>query len=94
MMSMLRRLGVSSEKIPPFARDFGSREELLDAYIDCFSGSGVFTAAKSSQVTTAEVIIVDHEDNDKCAMISVTNSISTWRLQETIVAALDDNNDG
>ena len=59
-----------------------------------FSGSRVFSAATSSQATTAEEIIVDHEDNDECAMTSVTNSVSTQHMQETIVAALDDDNDG
>ena len=67
---------------------------MLDAYTDCLSGSRVFATAASSQATTAEDIIMEHEDNDECAMTSVTNSGSTQRLEETIVAALGDDNNG
>ena len=66
---------------------------MLNAYTDCFYGSRVFAAATSSQATTAEEIIVDHEDNDECAMTSVTNSGSTQRMQAIIMAALDDDKD-
>ena len=50
--------------------------------------------AASSQSTIAEEIMVEHEDNDECAMTSVTNSGSTQCMQEIIGAGLDDSNDG
>ena len=95
MIGMLRTLGVSSDEMSTFAKVFRSREELLDAYTDCFSGSRVFAAAASSEATTAEDIIVEDEDNDEDAMTSVMNSGGTQRLEETIEAALnDDDNNG
>ena len=95
MIGMLRTLGVSSDEMSTFAKVFRSREELLDAYTDCFSGSRVFAAAASSEATTAEDSIVEDEDNDEDAMTSVMNSGGTQRLEETIEAALnDDDNNG
>ena len=52
----------------------GLKEELPDTYIVYFSGSRMFAATTSSQATTSELIIVDHEDNHEYAMKSVTNS--------------------
>ena len=54
----------------------------------------MFAAAASSQATTAEEIIVKHEDNDECAMILVANSGSTQHMQGKNVAALGNDNDG
>ena len=89
MLPFLRRLGVSNEEISLFCKDFVTREELLGAYIDYFSGSKVFVS-NTSDPAPDEAEDTVNDDGEEGTDATVGGNGNIERIQEEIDAALAD----
>ena len=89
MLPLLRRLGASNDEISPFCRDFGTREELLGAYTNNFSGSKVFVNNTSDQ-TPGEADDTVNGDGEEGTDVTVGDNGNIEHMQEAIDAALAD----
>ena len=87
MLPFLGRLGVSSEEVSPFCKDFFTREELLGAYTDYFSGSKVF-ANNTSDPAPGEAEDTVDDDGEEGTDATVGDNGNIERMQEAINAAL------
>lgn len=93
MMPFLRRLGVTSDEMSPFCRVFDTKDELLGAYMDYFSGSRVFANATSGEEVDESFGDDEQEDlgdDDEEVPVAVGNHGNMERMQEAIKAALTD----
>ena len=83
---------MSNEELSPFCRDLVSKDELLGAYSEYFTGSRIFANNTTGPVNgeTDRIVDDDDEDEDEETDQTVGDNANLERLQGAIDAALED----